>query len=104
MLPPTRTPKKVRLESLVLSTPALVVLAASGIAIVGLEASLRITRFPVADWLDEGVNVTLRLLLWPAPMVKGRLTPPTANPLPNALAFVIVMLELPVLVNVSERV
>ena len=87
-----------------LSTPALVVLAASGIVIVGLEASLVITRLPVADRPNDGVNVTLRALFWPARKVKGTLRPPRANPVPETLAPVIVMLELPGLVNVSQRV
>lgn len=62
-LPATCTLPKVRLESLVLSTPGVAELATSGIPSVGLEALLAIERLPLVDPPACGVKVTLKVLL-----------------------------------------
>src|SRR5713226_1107113 len=60
---PTGTLLKSRLESLVLNTPAVAVVAESGIVRLALDASLTIARLPLADPPDCGVKVTLRVVL-----------------------------------------
>lgn len=101
---PTATLPKLRLGSLLLSTPAVTPAAARGTVRLGLEALLAIERFPLADPPDGGVNVTLKLVLWPAARVAGRFRPLTAKPAPEAPAWLMVTLVPPELVSVSDSV
>jgi len=72
---------------------------------VGLEALLARARLPLTMPVACGVNATLKLgLLWPGSKVKGRLKPLTLNPAPVVAAWVMVKLEPPELVTVSESV
>lgn len=103
-LPATATLPKVRLESLVLSTPGLATLATSGILSVGFEALLTTARLPLADPPACGVNVTLKVLLWPAARVTGSVNPLRTKPVPEMLACVMLMLEPPELVRVPATV
>jgi len=56
---------------------------------------------PLAAPVAVGENNTVNDVLWPAPNVKGRLSPLRLKPLPLALAAEIVKLVPPELVNVS---
>ena len=95
---------KFRLESLVLSTPAAAAFATSGMLRVELEALLLTDRVPLATLPDGGVKVTLKVVLWPASSATGSVRPVKLKPVPDRLAWVMVRLEPPELVKVSERV
>ena len=100
----TLTLPKLILESLVLSTPAAAVFAVRGMLSVELEALLPIDRLPLAAPPDCGVKVTLNVVLWPAARAIGKVRPLKAKPVPVKFACVIVRLEPPALVRVSEMV
>ena len=76
----------------------------SGMLRLELEALLAMARLPLAAPLDWGVKVTLKVVLWPAASATGRVRPVMVKPAPDRLAWVMVRLEPPVLVSVSERV
>lgn len=61
-------------------------------------------RLPLAAPPDCGVKVTLKVVLWPAARVAGRVRPVKLKPVPVKFAWVIVTLEPPELVSVSETV
>ena len=103
-VPFTGTLPKLRLESLLLSKPGVATLPVSGTLRLELEALLAMARFPLAAPLDWGVKVTLKVVLWPAASATGRVRPVMVKPAPDRLAWVMVRLEPPVLVSVSERV
>ena len=93
-----------RLESLVLRTPEVATFAASGMLSVELEALLPIDRPPLAAPPDVGVNVTVKVALWPAASARGRGRPVMVKPGPVRLACATVRLEPPELVRVPEIV
>ena len=76
----------------------------SGMLKFGLEALLAMARLPLAAPPDWGVKVTLKVVLWPAANATGRDRPVRVKPVPDRLAWVMVTLEPPELVSVSERV
>ena len=102
-LPLIATLPKSRLESLVLRTPAVAVLAISGIVSVLLVALLATERLPVDDppW---GVKVTLNVVLWPGARVAGRFKPVTVKAGAETFAAVMVTLVPPELLSFSEIV
>jgi hypothetical protein len=56
---------------------------------------------PVAFPAVVGANRTVKVVLWPAVSVKGKVNPLMVNPVPVAAAAEIVRLVPPLLVNVS---
>lgn len=68
------------------------------------EALEVIARLPLALLPEVGAKVMLRLALWPAFKVMGKLMPLALNPAPEALAAEIVTLDPPELVRVSASV
>ena len=94
---------KSRLELLVLRTPAVAVLAMSGIARVLLVASLATERLPLDDPPD-GVKVTLNVVLWPGARVAGRFKPVKVKAGADTFAAVMVTLVPPELLSFSEIV
>ena len=69
----------------------------------GFEAFDVIVTVPLAFPVDGGVNVTLKVALWPAVSVTGAVIPLRLNPVPLIPTWEIVTLEPPVLVTVSDR-
>lgn len=67
-----------------------------------LEALLAIARVPLAGPPDWGLNVILKVVLWPAASARGSFRPVRVKPVPERLAWLMVMLVPPVLVRVSE--
>ena len=67
-------------------------------AALEVMAKLRVTGPPAV-----GENVVLKLTLWPAVSVAGKVKPPRLNPEPVVLAAEIVTLVPPELVRVSVR-
>ena len=59
---------------------------------------------PVALPPEVGAKTAPKVKLCPAANIKGRVNPVTLKPVPEALAWVTVTLELPVLVKVSDKV
>jgi hypothetical protein len=70
---------------------------------VGFEAFDVTVRLPLALPADCGVNVTVKVALWPAVRVIGVVTPLRLKPAPLIPTWEIVTLEPPVLVTVSDR-
>jgi hypothetical protein len=100
---PTCTLGKLREEELAESDPAVTPVPERETP-GALDASLVTERYPVADPLDFGANATLNVVLWPVAKVSGNVKPVTLNPAPVTLACVIVTLEPPELVRVSDNV
>ena len=63
-------------------------------------ALLVIETLPLAREAEEGVNVAVRVVLWPAVSVIGVERPVRENPVPVAVAAEIVTLAVPEFVNV----
>ena len=84
--------------------PCAVAVPANPIVSFGLSASELTETLPAALPPDNGVNVTLKVTLWPAASVSGKFRPLILNPVPAAVACEIVTLEPPVFVTTSERV
>ena len=76
----------VRLESLVLRTPADATFADNGMLSVELVALLAMARLPLAAPLDWGVKVTLNVVLCPAASATGKLRPVRVKPVQDILA------------------
>jgi hypothetical protein len=77
-------------------------LAESGTDRVEFDAFEVIEMLPLAGLVEElGLNITVKLVLFPAAKVSGRLNPLTLNPVPVTGACVTVMLALPLLVRVA---
>jgi hypothetical protein len=89
---------------LAVSWPDAVPVPESGTFRAGLDALDVMARLPVALPPDLGENVALKLTLWPAPNVIGKLKPLAVKPEPVALAAEIMTLVPPELVRVSVRV
>ncbi len=73
-----------------------------GTASVPFEAFDTIETLPLALPADDGAKVTLKLELWPAAKVKGRLIPLRLKPVPLAMACEIVTLAPPELVTLTD--
>ena len=101
---PTVTVPKLRLVALAVKEPTDAPVPESGIVEVGFEAFEATVRLPLAAPEAVGAKVTLKLALWPAFKLNGRLIPLTLNPLPLAATAEIVTLVSPVLVSVSDKV
>lgn len=104
VLEPTVTLPKLRLVGLAVSAPGATPVPDIGIVSVGLVALLDTEMLPVAAPVVVGAKLALKLVLWPAFSVKGKLRPVMLKPVPVAVAAVMVMLVPPELVSVSESV
>jgi hypothetical protein len=100
---PTGTLPKLRLVAVTVSDPGVTPVPESGTAKVGFDALLVMDRFPLADPPVVGVNVTLKVALWPAAKVAGKLSPLTLYGA-AVVAALTVTLEPPELVRVSDNV
>ena len=100
----TCTLPKLRLEGFGESAPGVTPVPDRAILRVGLGPLFRIARFPLTLPADDGANTTLKVLLWPAVRVTGKLRPLTLNPAPVAVDCEMVTLVPPELVSVSEKV
>ena len=103
---PTLTLPKSKVEGLTVSWPVVatpeVELAESGTDSVEFDAFEVIARLPLAGLAEElGLNIMVKLALFPAAKVSGRLSPLTLNPVPVTGACVTVMLAVPLLVKVA---
>ena len=66
----------------------------------GFDPSELMLKLPLALPLADGANFTVKLAVWPALSVTGSVNPLIENPLPDALAAVILRLDPPELVRV----
>ena len=82
MLFPVCTLPKLRLLGFGPRAPGEIPVPDSGMAKVGLDALEVIVTLPLALPADVGVNVTLKLALWPAVRVTGAVIPLRLNPVP----------------------
>jgi hypothetical protein len=73
LLLPTCTVPKLRLVAV--RVPGVTPVPESGMPRVGFDALLVTERFPEAEPPVVGVNVTLKLTLWPAARVAGKVSP-----------------------------
>ncbi len=71
-----------------------------GIVSEEFEALLVMTKLPVADPADFGANVTVKVVLWLADKVSGKVGPLRLNPVPDMEAWEILTLLGPGLVTV----
>jgi len=99
-LPTTALPK-FTLEGFAVNEPSAAPSPLSGIASVGFDPSEVMVTFPAALPVTVGANLTLKLTLCPTLNVTGNANPLMLNPLPEALAAVILRLVPPELVSVS---
>jgi hypothetical protein len=104
VLPPVATLPKLRLVGFAVSWPGVMPVPDRGTFRAGLDAFEVIARLPLAPLPDVGANAILKLALWPAFKVIGKLRPMRLNPEPVALAAEMVTLAPPELVMVSARV
>lgn len=100
---PTVTLPKLRLVGFDPSAPGVTAVPDNGIVRVGFEAVEAMVTLPLTLPADVGVNVTVKVALWPAVNVAGVVIPLRLKPVPLIPTCEIVTLEAPVLVNVSER-
>ena len=86
LLVPTVTLPKLSVVGFAPSAPCETPVPDSGIFRVGFEAlEVRLT-LPLALLADTGVNVTVKVALWPAVRVNGVLIPLRLNPVPLLVA------------------
>lgn len=97
----TDTLPKLREDDDTLRTPGVVPVPDKEMSTVELEASLITEIFPLAEPLDCGVNVTLKLVLLPAPRLKGNVRPVTPKAALLGLACIIVTLDPPEFVRLT---
>lgn len=100
-LVPVVTFPKLRLVGLADSWPDVAPVPDSGTLREGLDAFEVIVRFPLTVLPDVGAKVTVKLTLWPAFKVAGKVKLLAVKPEPVALAAEIVTLDPPELVRVS---
>ena len=98
---PVCTLPKLKLVGLEASWPCASPLPESGTESVGLLAFELIVRDPAAAPAAVGVNVAVKVALWPAFNVTGRLGPVMLNPVPLAAAPEMVTLSPPVLLTLT---
>ena len=104
LLEPVCTEPKLRLELLAESVPGAVAVPESGTVSEALDALLVTVRLPVGLPAEVGLNTTLNETLLPASTVAGSVRPLTLKPAPKAVAWLIVTLLPPELVNVCANV
>ena len=95
---------KLRLEGFETSVPEAVATAVTGTFTAAVESSVVTTMLPLALPAACGVNVTEKLLRWPAPKVRGKLMPLIRKPLPVTVAWRMVRSALPELIRVADWV
>jgi hypothetical protein len=100
---PTVTLPKLSVVGETESWPGAVPVPVSPMLRVELDASERIARFPLTAPVPVGVNLAVKVTLWPALRVAGRVSPVMENPVPVTFACEIVTAVPPVFVTVSER-
>jgi len=84
---PGCTLPKRRLEGFGLSVPVgKIPVPANATVRFGFDPSELRERFPLRLPLDGGVNLTVKVVLWPALRLIGRLRPVTPNPAPATVA------------------
>jgi hypothetical protein len=103
-LAPATTLPKLKLVGETDNWPCAVPVPESGTFRAGLDAVDVMAKLPLTLPPDVGENVTLKLTLWPAPKVIGKLKPLALNPEPVALTAEIVTLAPPELVRISASV
>jgi hypothetical protein len=82
-LTPMTTLPRPRVVGLTVSCPAAAApVPDSGMVSVGFDAVEVIVRLPLALTAEAGVNVTVKLTLWPAVSVTGAVIPLTLYPVP----------------------
>jgi hypothetical protein len=101
---PVCTLAKLTVEGLAVSDPAVTPVPESPTARDEFDALLTRARLPLAAPLAWGANATLKLVLCPAARVKGKPIPLKLNPEPVAEAWVMVTLDPPEFVRVSDAV
>jgi len=79
---PTVTLPKLRLVGFELSVPGATPAPDNGMVRAGLEAFEVIVTLPLTLPADAGVNVTVKLALWPAVSVIGAVIPVRLYPVP----------------------
>jgi hypothetical protein len=98
------TVPKLRLAGFAASWPGVMPVPDRGTFRAGLDAFEVIARLPLTLLPDVGAKVVLKLRLWPAFRVIGKLRPLMLNPEPVALAAEMVTLAPPEFVIVSASV
>jgi hypothetical protein len=99
---PVVTEPKLRLVGLAVSAPAVTAVADNGTAKVGLGASEVTVRVPLAFPAAWGEKLRLAVVLCPAARVRGRLILLMLKPVPLTLAWLMVTVEPPELVMVTD--
>ena len=79
---PTITLPKLRLVGLDDKAPDVTPVPLTGMVRVGLDAFDVIVMLPLTAPAAVGVNVTLKVVLWPAASVTGAVMPLKLNPVP----------------------
>jgi len=100
----TTTLPKAKLAGVTANCPAAVPVPDSGIFRVGFDAFEATARLPLALPADDGVKMTLKVMLCPEVRVIGGLRPVTPKAAPVTVSWDMVTLEPPTLVTVSDRV
>jgi hypothetical protein len=100
---PTVTLPKFRLVGFDPSVPWATPVPDNGMVRVGLDALEVMARLPVTLPPAAGENFVLKLTLWPAAKLVGKVKPLTLNPEPVVLAAEIATLVPPELVRVTVR-
>jgi hypothetical protein len=95
---------KAKLAGVTANCPAGVPVPDSGIFRVGFDAFEATARLPLALPADDGVKMTLKVMLCPEVRVIGGLRPVTPKAAPVTVSWDMVTLEPPTLVTVSDRV
>jgi hypothetical protein len=92
---------KLRLAGFDAKAPGVTPVADNGIVRLGLEAFEVIMMLPLTAPVDVGVNVALKVALWPAASVTGAVIPLIVKPVPLIATWEMVTLDPPVFVTVS---
>jgi hypothetical protein len=104
LLLPIETLAKLTLEGFAPRKPGVIAVPVRGIFKLELLALLTIATFPLAVPPDVGAKVTLKVALWPAVRVVGRVKPLELKPVPVTVACEIVTLDWPELFRVAVSV
>jgi hypothetical protein len=100
---PTLTLPKARVVGETAKVPAAVPVPDNGIESGELDALEVMEIDPLAEPAVVGVKVAVKVTLWLALRLRGRVRPVIENPVPLGVAAGIVTVDPPVLVRVSER-
>jgi len=104
LLVPTVTLPKSSDVGVTANWPCAVPVPARDIVMVEFNALELTEKLPLALPADCGANVAVKVTLWPAARVSGKLRPLMLNPIPATVACERVTLEPPLLVTASERI